>query len=65
ADNPGVWSLASENSDKATDLGSFPGGIACVVRYIELESDHHNRVWIATLNSFAQSLEIRVDFVHG
>ena len=40
ADNPGVWSLASENSEQATDLGSFPGGIACVVRYIEFESDH-------------------------
>ncbi len=33
ADNPGVWSLASELVDQATTDGKFPGGIACVVRY--------------------------------
>lgn len=33
ADNPGVWSLASELMHQATTNGKFPGGIACVVRY--------------------------------
>jgi FtsP/CotA-like multicopper oxidase with cupredoxin domain len=33
ADNPGVWSLASELMEQATTNGRFPGGIACVVRY--------------------------------
>jgi FtsP/CotA-like multicopper oxidase with cupredoxin domain len=33
ADNPGVWSLASELMTQATNQGHFPGGIACVVRY--------------------------------
>jgi len=33
ADNPGVWSLASEIPLQATNQGHFPGGIACVVRY--------------------------------
>jgi FtsP/CotA-like multicopper oxidase with cupredoxin domain len=40
ADNPGVWSLASEIPEQASDLGAFPGGIACVVRYLEYDSDH-------------------------
>jgi FtsP/CotA-like multicopper oxidase with cupredoxin domain len=35
ADNPGVWSLASEIPEQASDQGVFPGGIACVVKYIE------------------------------
>lgn len=34
-DNPGVWSLASEVAEQATNNGRFPGGIACVFRYIE------------------------------
>jgi FtsP/CotA-like multicopper oxidase with cupredoxin domain len=33
ADNPGVWSFASEILDQASNDGKFPGGIACVVRY--------------------------------
>lgn len=33
ADNPGVWSFASELLDQASNEGKFPGGIACVVRY--------------------------------
>ena len=33
ANNPGVWSLASERYDQNTKDGKFPGGIACVVRY--------------------------------
>lgn len=33
ADNPGVWSFASEVLDQASNEGKFPGGIACVVRY--------------------------------
>ncbi|HEY9717982.1 MAG TPA: multicopper oxidase domain-containing protein [Trichormus sp.] len=33
ADNPGVWSLASEIDAQSTNNGKFPGGIACVVRY--------------------------------
>lgn len=39
ADNPGVWSLASEIPTQASNLGSFPGGIACIVRYIEYDSE--------------------------
>ena len=39
ADNPGVWSLASEIPEQASNQGVFPGGIACVVRYIEYEAD--------------------------
>lgn len=35
ADNTGVWSLASERFDQTTRDGKFPGGIACIVRYIE------------------------------
>lgn len=34
ANNPGVWSLASEKVDQTTTNGKFPGGIACVVRYV-------------------------------
>ncbi|PWT96352.1 MAG: hypothetical protein C5B53_09895 [Candidatus Melainabacteria bacterium] len=34
ANNPGVWSLASEKIEQTTSNGKFPGGIACVVRYI-------------------------------
>jgi FtsP/CotA-like multicopper oxidase with cupredoxin domain len=33
ADNPGVWSFASELLEQASNEGKFPGGIACVVRY--------------------------------
>jgi FtsP/CotA-like multicopper oxidase with cupredoxin domain len=33
ADNPGVWSFASEVLEQASNEGKFPGGIACVVRY--------------------------------
>ncbi len=39
ADNPGVWSLASELLDEASNDGKFPGGIACVVRYSGMSSD--------------------------
>jgi len=41
ADNPGVWSLASELVEQSTNNGKFPGGLACVVRYAETpqESD--------------------------
>lgn len=35
ADNPGVWSLASELPEQSTNSGKFPGGIALVVRYVE------------------------------
>lgn len=33
ADNPGVWSLASELAHQTTTEGRFPGGIAIVVKY--------------------------------
>lgn len=36
ANNPGVWSLASEIPEEVNNLGSFPGGIACVIRYAEV-----------------------------
>lgn len=36
ANNPGVWSLASELPQQNTYQGKFPGGIAIVVRYNEL-----------------------------
>ncbi|MBX3136195.1 multicopper oxidase domain-containing protein [Candidatus Obscuribacterales bacterium] len=39
ADNPGVWSLASEVAHQSTHKGKFPGGIACVVRYSELKTN--------------------------
>lgn len=35
ANNPGLWSLASEKVEQTTTGGKFPGGIACVVRYTE------------------------------
>lgn len=35
ANNPGVWSLASEEVEQTTNNGRFPGGMACVVRYSE------------------------------
>jgi FtsP/CotA-like multicopper oxidase with cupredoxin domain len=38
ADNPGVWSLASEVFEQATNEGRFPGGIACVLRYVDASS---------------------------
>ncbi len=38
ANNPGVWSLASELFYQASASGKFPGGIACVVRYSELKA---------------------------
>jgi FtsP/CotA-like multicopper oxidase with cupredoxin domain len=38
ADNPGVWSLASEVAHQSTHKGKFPGGMACVVRYSELKT---------------------------
>jgi len=37
ADNPGVWSLASEVPWQASNQGVFPGGIACIVRYLEFD----------------------------
>jgi FtsP/CotA-like multicopper oxidase with cupredoxin domain len=39
ADNPGVWSLASEIPAQASNSGTFPGGIACIVRYIEYDAE--------------------------
>jgi manganese oxidase len=39
ANNPGVWSLASELPEQVSNLGSFPGGIACVIRYLEAKPD--------------------------
>ncbi len=33
ADNPGVWSLASDRVSQITDQGKFPAGLAVVVRY--------------------------------
>ncbi len=38
ADNPGVWSLASDLAHQCTYKGKFPGGIACVVRYSEAKT---------------------------
>ena len=35
ANNPGVWSLASENWSQISSNGKFPGGVAIVVRYKE------------------------------
>lgn len=42
ANNPGVWSLASEVFLQASSNGDFPGGIACVVRYSELKARQRN-----------------------
>jgi FtsP/CotA-like multicopper oxidase with cupredoxin domain len=39
ADNPGVWSLASESYAQTTQDGKFPAGIACVVRYVDQEPE--------------------------
>lgn len=39
ADNPGVWSLASEVAHQSTHKGKFPGGMACIVRYSELKTN--------------------------
>lgn len=36
ANNPGVWSLASELPRQNSNHGKFPGGIAMIVRYSEL-----------------------------
>ena len=36
ANNPGVWSLASELPGQNSNNGKFPGGIAMIVRYSEL-----------------------------
>jgi FtsP/CotA-like multicopper oxidase with cupredoxin domain len=33
ANNPGVWSLGSEEAEQTTSGGKFPGGMALVVRY--------------------------------
>lgn len=41
ANNPGVWSLASELPQQNTSQGKFPGGIAIVVRYNELKEEQH------------------------
>ncbi len=43
ADNPGVWSLASELAHQATKNGKFPGGMACVVRYSESKAKAKNQ----------------------
>lgn len=37
ANNPGVWSLASELPRQNSSAGKFPGGIAMIVRYTELK----------------------------
>ena len=39
ANNPGVWSLASELTEQSTNQGSFPGGIACVIKYMDSAAD--------------------------
>ncbi|MFA6207868.1 MAG: multicopper oxidase family protein [Candidatus Obscuribacterales bacterium] len=36
ANNPGVWSLASELPKQNSNNGKFPGGMAMIVRYSEL-----------------------------
>ncbi|CAN5393443.1 hypothetical protein BH11CYA1_BH11CYA1_17300 [soil metagenome] len=36
ANNPGVWSLASELPKQNSNNGKFPGGIAMIVRYSEV-----------------------------
>lgn len=38
ANNPGVWSLASELTDQSSNQGTFPGGIACVIRYMDMDA---------------------------
>lgn len=38
ANNPGVWSLASESAHQSTNKGKFPGGMACILRYSELKA---------------------------
>jgi FtsP/CotA-like multicopper oxidase with cupredoxin domain len=35
ANNPGVWSLASELIEQTTTNGQFPGGIVCLLRYVD------------------------------
>jgi len=35
ANNPGVWSIGSELIEQSTSTGQFPGGIACILRYVE------------------------------
>ncbi len=35
ADNPGVWSLSSLLDEQTMTAGKFPGGMACVVRYVD------------------------------
>lgn len=35
ADNPGLWSLGSEKLDQCTVNGQFPGGVACLIKYVE------------------------------
>jgi FtsP/CotA-like multicopper oxidase with cupredoxin domain len=35
ADNPGVWTLSSLLADQSSTAGKFPGGMACVVRYVD------------------------------
>jgi hypothetical protein len=34
ADNPGNWSLSSILAGQTSNNGKFPGGIACVLRYV-------------------------------
>lgn len=38
ANNPGIWSLASEVFNQSTRDGKFPGGMAMVVRYSQLKA---------------------------
>jgi FtsP/CotA-like multicopper oxidase with cupredoxin domain len=35
ANNPGVWCLGSELIEQSTNNGQFPGGIACLIRYVD------------------------------
>jgi FtsP/CotA-like multicopper oxidase with cupredoxin domain len=35
ADNPGIWSLSSELAHQASNNGKVPGGMACIVRYVD------------------------------
>jgi FtsP/CotA-like multicopper oxidase with cupredoxin domain len=35
ANNPGLWSIGSELLEQSTNNGQFPGGIACLIRYVD------------------------------
>jgi manganese oxidase len=37
ANNPGVWSFSSELPAQSSNAGKFPGGTACIVRYVDFK----------------------------